>query len=81
MRMTIEDNGRGFDPDSSFPGLGLRTMHERAAAAGGSLQIDLAPGAGTRVPPIACCRTAMTSRRDRTGMGRTGGVTRRLCEC
>ncbi|MBP8293739.1 MAG: GAF domain-containing sensor histidine kinase [Caldilineaceae bacterium] len=49
MRMTIEDNGRGFDPDSSFPGLGLRTMHERAAAAGGSLQIDSAPGAGTRV--------------------------------
>lgn len=49
MRMTIEDNGKGFDPDSSFPGLGLRTMRERAAAAGGNLQIDSAPGAGTRV--------------------------------
>jgi signal transduction histidine kinase len=49
IRMTIEDDGQGFDPYHSFPGLGLRTMRERAAAAGGTLQIDSALGASTRV--------------------------------
>jgi signal transduction histidine kinase len=29
--------------------LGLRTMQERAAAVGGSLTLDSAPGAGTKV--------------------------------
>ena len=47
--MVICDNGSGFDLQRCRPGLGLRTMQERAAAVGGSLMLDTAPGAGTKV--------------------------------
>jgi signal transduction histidine kinase len=50
---TIDDNGVGFDPSmigrSDFPRFGLSTMRERAEAVGGTLEIDAAPGKGTRV--------------------------------
>lgn len=49
VRMTIEDDGKGFDLQNGSPGLGLRTMRERVAAAGGSLQIESELGCGTRV--------------------------------
>ena len=46
----IADDGVGFDPTGSFPGhLGLRSMHERATGAGGSLEVISARGRGTRV--------------------------------
>ena len=53
--LEVRDNGRGFDPTSSFPGhLGLRSMQERIAKAGGTLAIESDPGQGTcirvRVP-------------------------------
>jgi PAS domain S-box-containing protein len=48
--LEICDDGKGFDPASSFPGhLGLRSMSERATQLGGTLQIESAPGRGTRV--------------------------------
>jgi signal transduction histidine kinase/PAS domain-containing protein len=48
--LVVADDGRGFDPDGEFPGhLGLRSMRERAAALGGTLEIASAPGAGTRL--------------------------------
>jgi signal transduction histidine kinase len=48
--LRICDDGRGFRPDSIFPGhLGLRSMRERAAVVGGVLDISSAPGKGTRV--------------------------------
>lgn len=52
MRLVIDDDGRGFDPDAqdtTSDGLGLRSMRERAAALGGTLRVDTAPGRGTRV--------------------------------
>ncbi|HKE91807.1 MAG TPA: ATP-binding protein, partial [Gemmatimonadales bacterium] len=50
VELEIADDGVGFDPDGSFPGhLGLRSMHERAIGAGGSLEIVSARGGGTRV--------------------------------
>jgi len=53
LRMSVHDDGRGFDPDRvSEPGgphFGLQFMRERALEMGGSLQIHSAPGAGTRV--------------------------------
>jgi signal transduction histidine kinase len=51
-RITLEigDDGRGFDPESDFPGhLGLQTMAERARELGGSLAITSTPGEGTTV--------------------------------
>ena len=51
--ITVEDNGRGFEPSNwwqnSHDHFGLSVMHARAARVGGSLQIDSAPGQGTRV--------------------------------
>ncbi|HET6315187.1 MAG TPA: sensor histidine kinase, partial [Chloroflexota bacterium] len=50
VRLSIVDDGRGFDMDGAPSGrLGLAIMHERAAAIGATLHIDSAPGAGTRV--------------------------------
>lgn len=50
-RISVEDDGRGFDParadgDGHY---GLRFMRERAAEIGATLEIDSAPGHGTRV--------------------------------
>jgi signal transduction histidine kinase len=50
LTLQVEDDGAGFDPAVAHPGhLGLHTMRERAAAAGGRLVLDSAPGRGTRV--------------------------------
>ena len=49
MRLTIEDDGRGFDADTT-PGsrsLGLAGMRERLALVGGELSIETARGKGT----------------------------------
>lgn len=50
--MSIKDDGRGFDPHmatavSEKRHLGLISMRERAAIAGGSLALDTEPGVGT----------------------------------
>jgi signal transduction histidine kinase len=50
--LTVEarDDGVGFDATGSFPGhLGLTSMRERIARLGGRVEIDSAPGAGTRI--------------------------------
>jgi signal transduction histidine kinase len=45
----IQDNGRGFVAGQRRKGLGLLGLRERAAATGGTLIIDSAPGHGTRI--------------------------------
>lgn len=49
--LEVADDGAGFDPlhQNGRDGLGLTSMRERAASAGGSLSIGAAPGAGTVV--------------------------------
>ncbi len=57
LRVTVRDDGCGFDPaapvvpsaDGRRGGEGLRSMRERAVAAGLQLQIASEPGAGTTV--------------------------------
>ncbi|MGC9398869.1 MAG: ATP-binding protein [Anaerolineae bacterium] len=49
VRLCITDNGCGFDVGQISPGLGLQSLHERAAELGGSVSLDSAPGAGTRI--------------------------------
>ncbi len=44
----VSDDGRGFDPKGPA-GIGLRSMRERTAALGGSLEIESEPGEGARV--------------------------------
>jgi signal transduction histidine kinase len=48
-RMTIEDDGRGFDPTRSNGGLGLITMRERAESLGGEFTLATASDKGTVV--------------------------------
>jgi len=49
--VTVEDDGVGWDGKASREGLhfGLQTMRERAEGLGGRLEIEAAPGRGTRV--------------------------------
>jgi signal transduction histidine kinase len=51
LRVSIRDNGSGFDPDSATRSvsLGLLSMSERAAAIGADFDIISRPGAGTIV--------------------------------
>ncbi len=49
-RITIADDGNGFDADEAATrGLGLLSMRERAKALGGELHLRTAPGEGTVV--------------------------------
>jgi signal transduction histidine kinase len=47
--LEIDDDGRGFDVESTRLGMGLRNLQERVGALGGSLQVTSAPGDGTTV--------------------------------
>lgn len=47
--LCIEDNGRGFSPQTAPAGYGLRSMRDRARILGGQLDIDSTPGKGTQI--------------------------------
>jgi two-component system, NarL family, sensor histidine kinase UhpB len=48
VRITIQDDGRGFHPNrSNGHGSGLKGMRERAMLAGAQLEVRSSPGAGT----------------------------------
>ena len=48
LRLSVTDDGRGFDPDAPGAGFGLAGMRERVLLLGGSLDVASGP-AGTRV--------------------------------
>ncbi|MEO8006803.1 MAG: GAF domain-containing protein [Betaproteobacteria bacterium] len=58
IRLIVEDNGRGFDLEAvrrrpaERSSLGLISMKERAALAGGRLEIETSVGAGTRIAAV-----------------------------
>lgn len=49
VSFSVEDDGVGFDPATVEHGSGLTNLTDRVAAVGGTLQIDAAPGGGTRI--------------------------------
>ena len=50
IRLVVADDGRGFDVRTTAArSLGLLGMEQRAIAVGGALEVDSAPGRGTRV--------------------------------
>jgi signal transduction histidine kinase len=50
IQLEIEDNGLGFNPDTTDSGgLGLTSMRERAGKVGGILTILSSPGEGTKI--------------------------------
>lgn len=53
VALQIQDNGRGFNPDSKRPGhFGLGIMRERAESIGAGFEVNSRPGAGTQIEVI-----------------------------
>jgi signal transduction histidine kinase len=49
VRLTVTDDGKGFDQDDANGGYGLRGMLDRVRQVGGTVEVTSAPGAGTEV--------------------------------
>ncbi len=51
IRVSVDDNGRGFDPDilKQSSNLGLKLIRERSEMLGGSFEIDSVTGSGARI--------------------------------
>lgn len=49
LYLMVEDDGRGFDPQSQTRGYGLAGMQERVEGLMGRMHIHTAPGQGTRI--------------------------------
>jgi len=49
LRFEVTDNGQGFDPATTQQGTGLQGIADRIDALGGHVQIDSAPGQGTKI--------------------------------
>jgi two-component system, NarL family, sensor histidine kinase LiaS len=58
ITLRVSDDGRGFDPSrTSGDGFGLHSMRERLVRLGGHVNIDSAPGKGTRVECVCPLKT------------------------
>lgn len=49
IRISVCDDGEGFDPDAPGAGRGLKGMRERIELFGGELEVSSAPGEGTEI--------------------------------
>ena len=49
VRLSIEDDGRGFDPSADVAGYGMRSIRESLKQLGGQLDIDSSQGLGSRI--------------------------------
>jgi signal transduction histidine kinase len=49
LTLTVEDDGRGFDPEAVAMSAGLTGMRERAALVNGTIRFESEPGVGTQV--------------------------------
>src|SRR5690606_28226401 len=52
LRLSVTDNGKGFDVAQSGRGLGIEAMHDYAGAVGGELTVVSAPNQGTTVTAV-----------------------------
>ena len=51
-RLTVRDDGNGFDEAPANPGFGLLSMRQSAHALGGAVHVGSAPGGGTTVEAV-----------------------------
>ncbi len=58
---TVADDGQGFNPDTTPRGAGLTNITDRLHALGGTVEVESAPGAGTRVTGQLPGGTALAS--------------------
>ena len=49
VRLTVTDDGHGFDPEKASGGYGLKGMRDRVRLVGGTLTVTTRPGAGTEI--------------------------------
>lgn len=49
LMLTVEDNGKGFDLETTQTGMGLTNIHTRIASFGGTLDIRTAQGKGVEI--------------------------------
>jgi len=49
VRLTVTDDGKGFDPAAVNGGYGLKGMRDRVSQVGGTVEVTSAPGDGTEV--------------------------------
>jgi signal transduction histidine kinase len=61
LSFEVTDDGRGFDPLTTHRGSGLTNIADRLDALGGGLEIDSAPGRGTRLKGTLPAVTAVTA--------------------
>ena len=64
IHITVEDEGVGFDPDSTRHGFGLFSALQRLQHVGGGLRIESVPGDGTRIHMSAPIATGAESPRE-----------------
>jgi signal transduction histidine kinase len=62
LRLTVSDNGKGFDPNREADGQGCPSMRRRAHRLGGQLDIVSAKGLGTTVTLVTLCDPARQPR-------------------
>jgi signal transduction histidine kinase len=61
VRVSVRDDGRGFDPSAHAEGFGLLGMSERVELLEGTLEVDSEPGKGTTITAILPIRARMES--------------------
>ena len=49
VRLTVTDDGKGFDPGGTNDGYGLKGMRDRVSQVGGTVEVASVPGRGTEV--------------------------------
>jgi signal transduction histidine kinase len=52
LEISIEDDGRGFDPSTGRAGAGLTNIRERVESVGGRLTVSSVSGLGTRIHAV-----------------------------
>lgn len=60
VRLSVSDDGSGFDPSVAQGGFGLTNMRERAGAVSGAVEVESAPGRGTVVTGVMPVRRVGT---------------------
>jgi signal transduction histidine kinase len=61
VRLTVRDDGVGFDPAAPSAGFGLTGMRDRVQLAGGHLTVTSAPGSATTLTVVLPLRTPASS--------------------
>jgi ligand-binding sensor domain-containing protein/signal transduction histidine kinase len=72
VQLLLNDNGCGFDLSQKPPGVGLRTMQERAIMIGGEITIESTPGKGTLVRVTVPSKPPVTDNTNRNNGGNDG---------